>query len=181
MLVVDHAIALLLTHKLNMEDKHTKSLKSMKIFFTEKFFHARVMEKQSTARIINSHQMYRIQFEVKKVLLFAAIRAEELEHILLHTTSFNTILCQARQWELHRASFYLSSRYKGFINWLCALHCELCKSMHRSLIYKLCRLLQSAVPHEIQDTVWFYISTLLWNKIEMLDLVKKNIRDSMNI
>ena len=36
MLVVDHAIALLLTHKLNMEDKHTKSLKSMKIFFTEK-------------------------------------------------------------------------------------------------------------------------------------------------
>ena len=140
MLVVDHAIALLLTHKLNMEDKHTKSLKSMKIFFTEKFFHARVMEKQSTARIINSHQMYRIQFEVKKVLLFAAIRAEELEHILLHTTSFNTILCQARQWELHRASFYLSSRYKGFINWLCALHCELCKSMHRPLIYKLCRL-----------------------------------------
>ena len=32
---VDHAIVvLLLTHKLNMEDKHTKSLKSMKIFFT---------------------------------------------------------------------------------------------------------------------------------------------------
>ena len=60
MLVVDHAIASLLTHKLNMEDKHTKSLKSTKIFFTEKFFHARVMEKQSTARIINSHQMYRI-------------------------------------------------------------------------------------------------------------------------
>ena len=58
---VDHAIVvLLLTHKLNMEDKHSKSLKSMKIFFTEKFFHARVMEKQSTARIINSHQIYRI-------------------------------------------------------------------------------------------------------------------------
>ena len=156
----------------------------MKIFFTEKFFHARVMEKQSTARIINSHQIYRIQFEVKKVLLFAAIRAGGVG---AHFTSYNqrlslnTILCQARQWELHRASFYLSSRYKGFINWLCALHCELCKSMHRSLIYKLCRLLQSAVPHEIQDTVWFYISTLLWNKIEMLDLVKKNIRDSMNI
>ena len=57
----DHATALLLTHKLNMEDKHTKSLKSMKIFFTEKFFHARVMEKQSTARIINfHHQIYRI-------------------------------------------------------------------------------------------------------------------------
>ena len=32
--VLDHAIVLLLTHKLNMEDKHTKSLKSMKIFFT---------------------------------------------------------------------------------------------------------------------------------------------------
>ena len=58
--VLDHAIVLLLTHKLNMEDKHTKSLKSMKIFFTEKFFHARVMEKQSTARIINFHQIYRI-------------------------------------------------------------------------------------------------------------------------
>ena len=146
MLVVDHAIALLLTHKLNMEDKHTKSLKSMKIFFTEKFFHARVMEKQSTARIINSHQIYRIQFEVKKVLLFAAIRAGGVG---AHFTSYNVLTQYYARLDNGNSTvqvFIYPAATK--VSSTGSVHCTVSpvgKSMHRPLIYKLCRLFSTEV------------------------------------